>query len=203
MKPRAEVIRSEIQRMDPKAIFFADTFGMEDRQAVRVILSRLVKDNTIVRLGPGIYMKPRYSKFIHSIEYPSIEEIAHAIAQKENARIIPSGAYAVHSLGLSSQIPTRSVFLTDGSPRKITLDDGREIIFKRTTAKNLAYRNPTIGIIVSALKEIGAKQLDSETRSLLTRFVETIPYDKILEDIRIAPEWIQRELIGIFKERSD
>lgn len=203
MKSRVEVIRSKIQRMEPKAIFFADTFGMEDRQAVRVILSRLVKDNTIVRLGSGIYMKPRYSSLIQSIEYPSVDEIAHAIAQKEKARIIPSGAYAVHRLGLSSQIPTRLIFLTDGSPRRITLADGREIIFKRTTARNLSYKESIIGIVVYALKEIGAKRIDTETRDLLTRLLQSIPYEKALDDIRIAPEWIQRELIGILRKGNN
>ncbi|AEC02361.1 DUF6088 family protein [Parasphaerochaeta coccoides] len=202
MKSRVEEIRSQIQRMNSRSIFFADDFGMDDRQAVRVILSRLAKDNTIVRLGAGIYMKPRYSNLIHSIEYPSVGDIAQAVAQKEKARIVPSGAYAVHRLGLSTQIPTRAIFLTDGSPRKMTLEDGREIIFKRTAAKNLAYKNTTIGIIVSALKEIGAKGIDAETRNLLARLLESVPYDKAREDILIAPEWIQKELIGILRKGS-
>jgi predicted transcriptional regulator of viral defense system len=80
MKLRPEEIRSQIQKAALKTIFFADDFGMENRQAVRVILSRLVKNGTIVRLGAGIYMKPRYSTLIHDVEYPLDQEIVAAIA---------------------------------------------------------------------------------------------------------------------------
>lgn len=202
MRSRAEKIRAQIQEMELRTIFFADDFGMENRQAVRVILSRLVKDGTIVRLGAGIYMKPRYSNLIHAIEYPSAQEIAAAVAQKEKSRIVPSGAYAVHQLGLSTQVPTRSVFLTDGSPRKITLEDGREIVFKRTTAKNLSYKNPVIGIIVLAMKEITADGIDAETRTLLARLLESVSYDAVRGDILLAPEWIQMELVELLQKRS-
>ena len=184
-------------------IFFADDFGMDDRQAVRVILSRLVKDNVIVRLGSGIYMKPRYNKLLESIEFPSVDEIAHAVAQKEKARIVPSGAHAVNWLGLSTQVPMRSVFLTDGSPRKITLEDGRTIVFKRTTARNLSYKNNTVRSVVSALKEIGEQGIDENMRNTLAAILAPIQSDELNHDIPLAPEWIQKELRGILYTSKD
>jgi len=203
MKSRAAAIRSQIQKMEMNTIFFADDFGMENRQAVRVILSRLVKAEIVVRLGAGIYLKPRYSTLIHAREYPSAQEIAKAIAQKERARIAVSGADALHQLGLSTQVPTRSVFLTDGSPRNITLADGRQIIFKHTAAKNLAYENPLIGMIVLAMKEIGVNGIDAETRHLLSRLLESVSYDAVRSDIRLAPEWIQQELRELLQKSEE
>jgi hypothetical protein len=148
-------------------------------------------------------MKPRYNKLLGSLEYPSVDEIAHAVAQKEKARIVPSGAHAVNWLGLSTQVPMRSVFLTDGSPRKITLEDGRTIVFKRTTARNLSYENNTVRSVVSALKEIGEQGIDESIRNTLTAILAPIQVDELKHDIPLAPEWIQKELKEILSRSKD
>jgi len=197
MKQYADKIRLMIKNIEKGTIFFADDFLINNRQAVRVVLSRLVKAETIIRLGPGMYLKPKYSDLIKSFEYPSMEEIALALAKKEKARIIHSGAYAVHQMGLSTQVPVRSVFLTDGSPRKITLEDGREIVFKRTTAKNLSYKNNTIRMVVAALKEIGSTSIDTGIRKQLANILASSNVVDYKEDIQLAPEWIQKEILEI------
>ena len=197
MKSYVDKIRDSIERMKLGTIFFADDFLINNRQAVRVVLSRLVKGASIIRLGPGIYLKPKYSNLIKSFEYPSMEEIALALANKEKARITHSGAYAVHKLGLSTQVPVRSVFLTDGSPRRITLEDGREIVFKRTTAKNLSYKNSTIRMVVAALQEIGSIAIDDTIRKQLANILASSNMADTKEDIQLAPEWIQKELLQV------
>ena len=37
--------------------------------------------------------------------YPSVEDIAQAIAKRDKAKIAPMGAYALNRLGLSTQMP--------------------------------------------------------------------------------------------------
>ncbi|MDR0574386.1 MAG: DUF6088 family protein [Tannerella sp.] len=69
--------------------------------AIRHSLSRLCKDDFIIRLSNGIYLYPKMSKRI-GIVYPSIENIAKAIAKREKARLIPTGVYALNKLGLST-----------------------------------------------------------------------------------------------------
>jgi len=51
--------------------------------------------------------------------YPGANDIAKAIARKDRAKIIPTGSMAMHLLGLSTQVPLKVVYFTDGSPRKI------------------------------------------------------------------------------------
>ena len=45
---------------------------------------------------------------------PSTDEIANAIAGRDATRLQPSGAYAANLLGLSTQVPTKVVYFTDG-----------------------------------------------------------------------------------------
>ena len=64
-----------------------------------------------------------------------------SIAKRDKARIVPTGVYALNALGFSTQIPMNVVFLTDGAARKIKVGNGQGIVFKRTVAKNLSYKN--------------------------------------------------------------
>ena len=88
---------------------------------------------------------------ILGILYPSIEEIGKAIAKRDKARIIPTGAFAQHLLGLSTQIPMNVIYLTDGSARKIKIGK-QTIVFKKTSPKNLSYENQLSSLIIQSLK---------------------------------------------------
>jgi hypothetical protein len=69
--------------------------------------------------------------------YPIPEQVAEAIAKKEMVRIMPAGAYALHRLGLTTQVPTKLVYITDGENRQIKI--GKTTIkFKATTPKKSA-----------------------------------------------------------------
>ncbi len=43
------------------------------------------------------------------------------LAKKEKIRVKPAGAYALHQLGLTTQVPTKLVYITDGHPRLFKL----------------------------------------------------------------------------------
>ena len=62
---------------------------------------------------------------------PTAEEVAQAIAKRDKIRLVPTGAYSLHALGLSTQIPLKLVFLTDGAARTIKVGK-RTIKLKKT-----------------------------------------------------------------------
>lgn len=66
---------------------------------------------------------------------PSIEDIAYAIAEKDKARITPSGLTVLNKLGLSTQVTMNAVYLTDAAARKLIIGN-RKIIFKRSVPRN-------------------------------------------------------------------
>ncbi|WP_233066493.1 DUF6088 family protein, partial [Sphaerochaeta sp. S2] len=91
---KAEQVRSQIQSMKEGTIFFPEVFENIGQTAIHIILSRLVQQNRIIRLGPGLYLHPRFSNVLGTYATPSLEDIATAIAMKERSRIIPTGSYA-------------------------------------------------------------------------------------------------------------
>ena len=101
-----------------------------------------------------------------------------------------TGAYALHALGLSTQVPLKLVFLTDGAPRIIKVGK-RTIKLKRTTPKNLKAKGKISSLVIQALREIGKdKATEVELRKINTLLQKEDP--KLLQhDIALAPVWIR------------
>ena len=199
----ATVIENKIRNMGKGSILFIDDFlEITDKQAIRVILSRLHSKGFIVRLGAGIYLYPKYNRLIGDVVYPSTEDISNAIARKEKARIAYTGAYALHRLGLSTQIPSNIVLYTDGSPRKITLSDNRTITLKKTTANNLSYRSETVMLAVAAMRELGKDRITDLQNQRIKEVLASVNKQLLEQDVKLAPEWIQKHIRIIMKDNK-
>ena len=178
-----------------KIIFSNDFSAFGTSIAVRHALSRLCKDGLVLRLAEGIYLYPKIDKELGlGVLYPSIDTIAKAIAKKDKARIAPTGLYALNRLGLSTQVPANAVYLTDGSPRRIKIGEGKGILFKRTVAKNLAFKSDLAMLIVFALKEITKENVTREHLDRLKYVLRQAPKEEILRDVKLMPAWV-RDLI--------
>ena len=138
-------IRNIIDRNGPNRLYMVSDFAhlnndfahLNNDGLVTRALSRLEKEGVLIRLSQGLYLCPSRNKF--GVLRPSIEDIAYAIAEKDKARIIPSGLTALNKLGLSTQVTMNAVYLTDATARELTIGN-RKIIFKRSAPRNFAYK---------------------------------------------------------------
>ena len=94
-----------------------DFLDLGGRPTVDSGLHRLEKRGEIRRVIRGIYDYPRFSKLLDQNLSPDIDQVARALARKFRWRIQPSGATALNFLGLSTQVPARAVYLSDGPDR--------------------------------------------------------------------------------------
>lgn len=192
-----ENIKTTIQSFDRGHIFFPDDFiQMESSDTIRSALVRLCENNEIIRLAQGIYCYPVIdTKWGLGIMYPSIDDIAQAIAEKDHCRIAPTGSSALNALGLSTQMQANVVYYTDGSPRTICIGNGRGLLFKRTTdMKRFAYQDKTMQLIVVALREIGNGKLKDSDRNLVREHLKKVSENNFYHDVSLAPAWVQKEL---------
>ncbi|MBN2292840.1 MAG: hypothetical protein JXM70_10465 [Pirellulales bacterium] len=168
--------------------------------SVRKTLQGLCDRGVINRIARGLYTYPRIHPQLGMLT-PAPDQIALALAGKDDLRIQPSGAYAANILGLSAQVPARIVFLTDGTNRKIKV--GRqEIILKRTTAKNMATAGRTSGLVIQALRHLGKEHVDDKTVEILAGRLSPEDRRQLIKDIRHAPAWIG-EIFRRLAERDD
>lgn len=88
-------------------------------------LSRLADQGVIRRLTRGLYDYPKHSSRF-GLMAPSADDIARAVARKDNQVLQLSPAMAANQLGLSTQVPSNPTYMTDGPTR--TKKIGRQVI---------------------------------------------------------------------------
>lgn len=170
------------------------TCGTPD--AVRSGLSRMCRNGIILRFAKGIYYIPLYDKWDGTLREPSLDDIARKIARRDNARIIPTGAYALNRLGLSTQVPANVIYITDGSPRQVKFGDGKSITFRHSNdLSNFAYKSRLMQLAVLAMREIGEKNITEVQKGVIKNMLtEHVSEEDFRHDIVLAPTWIKQIL---------
>jgi hypothetical protein len=194
-------IFDRIKKAGRGMLFFTDSFiAYGNAKAVSKALQRLVKAGEIERVTAGIYVRPEIDPVIGPVT-PGIEAIAHAIAKRDKARIVPTGTYALNKLGLSTQVPLNMVYLTDGAARKVKIGK-RTITFKRATPKNVAVIGEISGLAIQALKTIGKNKVSTDE---IIKIQEQLKKEKITHlqhDIRLAPDWIRKIMQEVLNQHK-
>lgn len=176
------------------SVLFVDDFlDYGNPESVKKALLRLKEKEILVRLAHGIYLYPKIDKEF-GVLFPSTEDIAKAIARRDKARIILTGVQALNKLGLSSQVPMKVVYLTDGAARIIKVGK-RTITFKKTSPKNLLATGEISGLVIQALKTIGQSKVDNGIILKIQMLLKKEKSENIINDAKLAPAWINKLLI--------
>ncbi|MES2958567.1 MAG: DUF6088 family protein [Pseudomonadota bacterium] len=186
-------ITRRVHRSKPGAVFTPALFAtLGSRAAIDKAMQRLVARGELRRLSRGLYDKPRQDPLLGTL-WPSVDAIVAALTGKDKLRLQPTGAYAANLLGLSDQVPARVEFLTDGTSRTVKAGPIK-IVLKRTTPRQMAAAGRTSGLVIQALRSLGPDHMTPQRLSKLRR---TIPADQrqaLLDDLTLAPGWMQPAL---------
>ena len=189
-------IYDSVRSLPPGTLLFPeDYYQLGANKAVNMAFSRLAKDGYLSRLARGIYYIPKTYPGVGLIR-PALEEIAQAVAEKNRIRIRPTGAYAMNKLGLSTQVPMRVVFLTNGQHRILKVGKAT-IVFKPTTPKVMAVENDLVFLAIQAIQELGKDGVTEEVITKLTEVLRPIDPEKFRNDAKLAPGWIKQILYAI------
>ena len=111
---------------------------------------------------------------------------------------MPTGAYVLNMLGLSTQVPANVVFVTDGSPRRVSIGKGKGILFKHTSEmRNFAYQSQMMMLIVTAMREIGEGNITSEQLEIIKTHLKKVSPEQFQNDIQLAPIWVRKTLQNV------
>lgn len=161
------------------------------RAAVDQTLSRLAARGELIRAGRGIYMRPVQTRF--GPRSPSAEQAIEALAVQRGETIVPSGAAAANALGLTTQVPVKSVYLTSGRSRVLNL--GRQMIELRHAPRwQLALGSKTSGQVVRALAWLGPDEAPNVLQILRSKLTETAKTE-LMAAAPQFPTWLAR-LVG-------
>ncbi len=190
MQPIETKIVSRIYGRGRGWAFCANDFSAEfGRSTVDWVLYKLVAAGTIRRVCRGVYDYPKYSELLQQQLGPDFDQVAQAIARKFNWRIQPSGDAALNLLGLSTQVPGRLVYLSDGPNRQY--DIGNYMLeFKKSALKDVGFKHRESGLIVQALKALGKERVDDAVITTLRKQLDETTCKRVLKDTVTATGWV-------------
>ena len=198
---------------------FAPDFG---RSTVDWVLYELVASATIRRVYRGMYDYPKYSELLQQRLSPDFDQVAQAFARKFNWRIQPSGDAALNLLGLSTQVPGRLVYLSDGPNREYRIgesgdseesgeggDGGGEVgaspftlEFKKSALKDVGFKYRESGLLVQALKALGKERIDDTVIATLRKQFDEATSKRMLRDTVTATGWVYDAIKRVCAERG-
>jgi len=195
-------IEHKISRLKKGSLFFPTDFrGEGSSAAIKMALSRLTAKGKVKRLSHGIYYVPERDRVLGEL-YPDPEKVAEAVAKKEKVRIRPTGSQALHKLGLTTQVPTKMTYLTDGERRQIKMGNLR-IEFKPTTPKKMAFEGQLSSLVILGLIDIGTKNLPVETEKQIKGILQAENHEVLTKDLALAPAHIYDFVIHLLSDRND
>ena len=164
------------------------------RAAVDQALSRLARRGKLLRAGRGLYVRPVQSRF--GARAPTTEKVVAGLAELRGETVASHGAAAANALGLTSQVPVRSVYLTSGPSRTLRL--GRQSVeMRHAPAWQLVLAGRPAGEILRALAWLGP----SKAEGALVTLRRTLPASDLQALAKAAPllpTWLAQQVSQSF-----
>ena len=172
-----------------KAFSAKDFLDIASRGTADMTLAALVRQGAIRRVRRGLYDVPKVNSALGGELSPDIDEAARAIARRQRWKIVPDGAWAANLLGLSTQVPAKIFYLTDGPNKGIPI--GRRVIqLKHARPKALAGLEGKSALVVQALRHLGKDRIGSTELEGLRTLLSSAEKRKLVKDTRFGVDWI-------------
>lgn len=153
------------------------------RPIIDVALSRLSKKGTIRRVLRGIYDYPKYSGLLKQDMSPDLDQVAAALARKFGWYIQVTGPTAINYIGLSTQVPGRYIYVSNGPKRKYIIGK-RTLEFEHKALKELGFKLKESAIIVQAIKSLGEENINDETILKIRKWLDPKLRSSLLKDTK-------------------
>ena len=157
-----------------------------NRAAVDQALSRLARSGRLNRVCQGVYVRPVETRF--GLRPPAVEQVIAFLATLWGETIVPSGGAAANALGLTTQVPVRSVYLTSG-PRRTLKFGGLTVELHHAPRWQLVAPHRSAGDAVRALAWLGPQEVEDSLR-VIERELTTEEFDELAAWRAMMPTWI-------------
>ena len=189
MSNTRNAVLNRMKKSNYGAFTSSDFSDIDNYKMVSKSLEILEDQQIIKRARRGVYYIPKFNETLGIEEMPNINEIANAIARHFNIIIIPSGNYALNIIGISTQIPTKYTYITNGPYNEYKVGNNT-IYFKHSTSRvvtNLSYK---ILIVIQGLKTLGKDNVDNDIIYKIGKFLDKTDKEYIkTHNLRIT-SWI-------------
>lgn len=183
-------IEERIRNSQKGTIFLTSDFiDLASSDAANKALLRLEEAGLIRRILFGVYEYPEYNEFLNEYVEPSADKVAHALARKFGWTIIPCGDTALNLLGLSTQVPSVWLYVSDGTYKEYTYAN-TTIKFKRTTNKEISKLSYKTALVIQAIKALGKENITNEIINKIAQATTDEEKAQMFVEAKYATSWI-------------
>jgi hypothetical protein len=177
----------------------SDFLDIAGRAAVDQALSRLVKGGKLRRLARGLYDFPKVHPQLGLLSHAP-DDIAQALARETGSQLQIAGARAANALGLTTQVPAKNTYLTDGPSRRVVL--GKRVVdLRHASPKHLIAPGSAAGTVVQALRHVGAMRA-GDVVQIAARRLSANDKKTLASSAVQAPAWMRPTLVSIANAAS-
>ena len=115
--------------------------------------------------------------------------VAQAIGRRTGSRVALSPAAIANRLGLSTQVPAKPVYLTDGRSRSVRVGN-QTIRLKHVAAKRLPDKDDAASLALQAIINAGESSLDNKVIETFRRQFSLAQRKHLLRKARYADAWV-------------
>jgi hypothetical protein len=159
------------------------------RGLVDQVISRMVRGGELQRVSRGLFSLPTMHASLGPLP-PATDDIAAAVERSIGVPVTPTGSLALNALHLSTQVPSKPEFLTAGPSRTIYVRN-LPIRLKNASARRFRIQNPTVRLIVEALRTLGRDHITAETIGTIRSSISDDDCAALSRHLGDAPVWMQ------------
>lgn len=190
MQTMRDQILKRVERLGRGKAFSAKDFlDIATRGSIDVALGSLTRKGTIRRIRRGLYDMPRENPALGGKLSPDLDQAAQAIARRQRWKIVPEGAWAANLLDLSTQVPAKIIYLSDGPTKEVAIGR-RSIHFKHARPKAMAGLEGKLALVVQALRHLGKENVGTREIGTIRAKLSAKEKDRLLKDTRFSVDWI-------------
>ena len=156
------------------------------RSAVDQALSRLSRSGRLNRVCQGVYVRPVETRF--GPRLPAVDKVIASLAALWGETIVPCGGAAANALGLTTQVPIQSVYLTSGPNRKLKFGE-LTVALRHAPRWQLVAPHRSAGDAVRALAWLGPEEVE-ESLGVIGRNLSAEDLNELAASRAMMPAWI-------------
>lgn len=166
-----------------------DFLDLGEYHAVRKALLRLEETGKIQKIMRGVYYYPRYSELVGEYEAPSPNRVAETLARKFGWTIAPCGDTALNQFGLSTQVPARWSYISDGPYHEFRIGT-ITVEFKHRSNREVSGLSRQTAAVIQALKAIGKENVTEKHLNIIKRQLSDEEKACALKEAQQATIWV-------------
>lgn len=193
LKVRALVLE-QIRRKGRGWVFTARDFPEPATpEEVRETLRAIRRAGRLKKITAGVFYYPRKIRDLNIEVPPDPVQVARAVARLRGYRIAITGAAAANRLGLTTQVPAKPIFLTDGPSKEIPLGK-TTVVLRHASAKFVRVGGDLERALVQAVIYLGRDALDERALHKLRDAIPLARQDRVLAAARRVGGWVGQAL---------